>query len=147
MDYVDVQLQASPALTGILAVVHGAATIGVLATPMPWWMRIAGCMVLLTSAFSLMLRQALLRLPGSIMRVRLMQDGTCQLHTREHGVIDGTLQPVWIVSPLLIVLRIACPGERLSRGITLLPDSSDADTLRRLRIFLRFALDSSVGKQ
>lgn len=76
-----------------------------------------------------------------------MRDGTCELLTREQSVIDGVLRPGWAVSPLVIVLRVACPGERLSRGIALLPDAADAETLRKLRVFLRFALDFSAGRQ
>lgn len=47
----------------------------------------------------------------------------------------------------MIVIRVACPGKRLARGITVLPDAADADSLRRLRIFLRFAVTPSIGNQ
>jgi toxin CptA len=121
--------------------------IAVTAMPLPWWARLGGCALLAANGCFLITRQALLGSPGSVTRIRLLQDGSCQLHTREQGIIDGLLRPAWYGSPLMIVLRVRCPGRRLSRSITLLPDSADADSLRRLRIFLRFALKPSVGKQ
>ena len=126
---------------------HAASLVAVLAMPLPWWLRVALCGLLVASSVILIYRQALLGASGSIVRLRLMRDGSCQLYTRGHGVFDGMLRPGWTVSPLMIVLRIACPDRRLARAITLLPDAADAEILRRLRIFLRFALDSSIGKQ
>jgi len=105
------------------------------------------CGLLVTSGVTLIYRQALLGSTSSVVRLRLMRDGSCQLYTRGQGVFDGVLRPGWTVSPLMIVLRIACRDRHLARAITLLPDAADAEVLRRLRIFLRFALDSSVGKQ
>lgn len=147
MDYIDIPMRASPLLTWLVAGVHAAALVAVLAMPLPWWLRVAVCGLLLASGVVLIPRHALLCSPGSIVRLRLMSDGSCQLHTRGQGVFDGALRPGWTVTPLMIVLRIACPGRRLVRAITLLPDAADAEILRRLRIFLRFGLGSSIGKQ
>lgn len=147
MDYVDVPLRASHSLAWLLVAVHAAAIIAITAMPLPWWARLGGCALLAMNGFFRITRQALLGSPASITRIRLLQDGSCQLLTREQGVIDGLLQPAWYGSPLMIVLRVRCPGRFLSRSITLLPDSADADSLRRLRIFLRFGLAPSVGNQ
>lgn len=147
VDYVDVTMRASHRLAWLLAALHAAAIAVVLTMPLAGWLRLAGCALLVASGTGLVTRQALLKAPGSIIRLRLSEDGSCQLQTRDLRVIDGRLRPGWFASPLMIVLRIASPGERLARGITLLPDAADAESLRRLRIFLRFAVGSSIGNQ
>lgn len=147
MDFVDLTLRASHRLAWLLAVVHTAAIIVVVMMPLDWWLRLAGGALLLASGIYSVARHALLAAPDSIVRLRLTQDGSCQIQTRDHRIIDGLLRPGWFVSPLMIVIRVACPGKRLARGITVLPDAADADSLRRLRIFLRFAVTPSIGNQ
>jgi len=147
VDFIDVSLRASHRLAWLLAGIHAAAIVAVLPMPFVWWLRLAGCAVLLASATALVVRRALLKAPDSIIRLRLERDGSCQMQMRDQRVIDGRLRPGWFASPLMIVLRVACPGQRTSHSITVLPDSADAESLRRLRIFLRFAVQPSIGKQ
>lgn len=85
-------------------------------------------------------RRALLKGHSACVGLRLMRDGSCQLRMASGRVVSGRLCRGWLVSPQLIVIRISCAGERLSRGLSLMPDSADSDALRRLRIFLRFAV-------
>ena len=141
MDLIDVPLRASLRLALLLVVTHTAAMVSVVAMPVPWWQRFAGCSLLLASAVIMIRRRALLRVADSVVRLQLKRDGSCELVTRDQRLISGNLCPGWFVSPLMVVVRFACPGERLSRVITLLPDSADADSLRQLRVFLRFAID------
>lgn len=147
VNHVDISLHASRSLAWLLGAVHAAAIAAILSMPLAWWLRLAGCAILLASGIGLVIRQALLKAPDSIIRLRLAQDGSCELRTRDQRVINGMLQPAWFASPLMVVLRVASPGRRLAQGITVLPDAADADSQRRLRIFLRFAIGSSVGNQ
>lgn len=146
-DFIDVPLRASPWLALLLAAGHAAAIAAIALLPIPWWLRAAGCAFLLASAVATIYRRALLKGSGACVRLRLMRDGSCQLHLVDQRVIRAKLCRGWFVSPQLVVLRLACPGERYSRGIALLPDSADADDLRRLRIFLRFAINPSVWNE
>lgn len=141
VDYIDVPLRASRKLALLLASAHVAAVVAIAAMPLAWWLRLAGCSLLLASGVVTIRCRALLRNPEAIIRLRLMRDGSCELYTRNQRVISGQLRPGWFASPLMVVMRIACPGERHARGIALLSDAADGDTLRRLRIFLRFAVD------
>jgi hypothetical protein len=147
VEFVDLHLRASSRLAMLFAVAHVAAIVAVLSLPWVWWLQAGACVLLLASAANMIAHRALLVAPGSVVRLRIARDGSCQLQTRDHRLLDGRLCPGWFVSPLMIVLRVARPGARRAHGITLLPDAADAQGLRELRIFLRFALDPSARRQ
>jgi hypothetical protein len=79
--------------------------------------------------------------------MRISKHGKCVLELGGDRVLTGRLQPGWLASPLLVVARVRCKGERMARKVVLLPDSSDSETLRRLRIFLRFSIVRSAGEK
>lgn len=139
-DFIDVPLRASPLLAGLLAMVYSAAIVAILVLPVSWWFRTAVCALVLTSAVAQIRRRALRKGDRACVGLRLMRDGSCQLRLACGHVIFGQLCRGWFASPQLIVMRISCAGEHLSRGFSLLPDSADSDDLRRLRVFLRFAI-------
>lgn len=139
-DFIDVPLRASPLLAGSLAMAYSMSIIAVLVLPVSWWFRAVACALVLMSAVGQIHRRALRKGGHACIGLRLMRDGSCQLRLASGRSISGQLCRGWFVSPQLIVMRISCAGERLSRGFSLLPDSADSDDLRRLRIFLRFAV-------
>lgn len=142
-DFIDVPLRASARLALLLAASHLAAIVAVLVLPVSWWYRIAACALVLLGAAFQIYRHALRKGSHACIGLRLMRDGSCQLRMASGRVVVGRLCRGWFVSPQLIVMRISCPGERLSRAVSLLPDSADSDDLRRLRVFLRFAVQPS----
>ena len=146
-DFIDVQIQTSRVLAAILTTMHAAAIVAVSVLPVPLWLRVTGDVLLLASAALMIRRYAFLKGPQACSRLRISKDGDCRLELAAHRVATGRLQSGWLASPLLVVARVRCSGERLARKIVLLPDSSDEDTLRRLRIFLRFALVRSARKK
>ena len=142
-DFIDVPLRASNHLAMVLAASHGVTIIAIAVMPVYWWFRLLACALVLMSAATLIYRRAMLKGDRACIRLKVMHDGSCELEMADKRVITGALRRGWFVAPQLIVLRIACPTERWSRGIALLPDSANADDLRQLRIFLRFAIDLS----
>ncbi len=146
-DFIDVPIRASANLALLLAAAHVAAIVAVGSVPLPWWLRLAGCSALLLVGVRLIRRDALLRAPDSVIGLRLMGDGSCEVRRRDQRVVSGQLCARWFVSPLMIVLRITRHGTCWPRGITLLPDAVDSDSLRQLRIFLRFAVEPSIGNE
>ncbi|MFN3543905.1 MAG: protein YgfX [Thiobacillus sp.] len=77
-------------------------------------------------------------------RLRLRSDGGI-----ERAAADGSWEAVEVlgdsfVSPAMIVLRYRGADAR-RRTLTLLPDSADADALRRLRVSLRWARRTRSG--
>ena len=143
MEFIDVPIRASARLALLLAATHAAAMVALIAMPAAWWLRLAGCSLLLVSGTIMVYRGALLKASDSVVGLLLRRDGSCELQLRNQRLISGIVCPRWFASPLMVVVQVACPGQRLRRSIALLPDAADADTLRRLRIFLRFAIESS----
>lgn len=131
----------------LLVLVHAAAMIALVMLPVSLWLRAIACLVLLGSAAYALPVHAFRRGAHACSGLRLSADGTCTLQLNDTASLRGTLLPGWFVTPALIVVRVRCNGERLARGIVLLSDSADADELRRLRIFLRFAITPSLGRQ
>lgn len=70
-------------------------------------------------------------------RLRLAPEGRIQRYDTADGWRDIDVRAESFVSPALTVLRYGS-GEEV-RTLTLLPDSADADALRRLRASLRWA--------
>jgi toxin CptA len=146
-DFIDVPIGTSRILAVILITMHAAAIVASSVLPIPLWLRVAADVLLLASAALIIRRYAFLKGSQACSRLRIYKDGECRLALAADSVATGQLQSGWLASPLLVVARVRCNGERLARKIVLLPDSTDADTLRRLRIFLRFALARSAREK
>ncbi len=61
-----------------------------------------------------------------------------ELETRAGEVIAGRVRASTLVHPWLLVLRVAPEGGGRERAVVLLPDSADGDSLRALRVVLRW---------
>jgi toxin CptA len=146
-DYIDLPLNASRYLALVLAISHGVAIVATILLPLAWWWRLAGAVLILVSATLTIRSQALRRGERALVGLRLSRDGSCQLQLGDGATLAGRLRSGWFVSPQLIVMRAGFPGKQRSRSITLLPDSAEADGLRRMRIFLRFAINPSGRPQ
>ena len=147
MQRIDVPIRASTRLALLLTAAHGAAIVAVMVMPVAWWLRLAGCALIVVSGTVMVTRDALLKASASVVGLQLDRDGSCQLQIRDHGHVSGIVCPGWFASPLMIVLQIACPGRRWRRSITLLPDAADSETLRLLRIFLRHEIETPSRNQ
>jgi toxin CptA len=145
--FIDVPIGPSRILAAVLISMHAAAIVAVSFLPVPLWIRVAGDALLIASAAAMVRRYAFVKGPQACTKIRISQDGICALQLTTDKVETGRLKSGWLASPLLVVAQVRCKGERLARNIVLLPDTSDADTLRRLRIFLRFAIARSSGKK
>ena len=75
------------------------------------------------------------RLPGVL---RITRDGRLQGPGAEGGWTDVEVLGDSFVTPALVVLRYRMPADRSVHSRVLLPDSADADALRRLRVSLRW---------
>ncbi len=146
-DFMDVPIRTSRILAAVLVAMHAAAIVAVSLLPIPWWIRLTGGVLLLASASLMVRRYAFVRGAQACSRMRISKDGVCALELDNDRVLTGRLQSGWLASPLLVVAQVRCEGEWLARKVVLFPDSSDSETLRRLRIFLRFAIARSAGKK
>lgn len=122
------------ALVGLMAL---AAVVGVLASRLPWSLRIAVCTAVAVYAGWSMRR--LLRQP--LRAVSWHADDRCTLHLADGREATGRLCGGRILGPL-VVLRLAW-SHGGTTALPLLPDSMDVDTHRRLRMRLSAMSDST----
>lgn len=71
-------------------------------------------------------------------RLRIAADGRLQCPDDDAGWRDAEVLGDSFVSAAVIVLRYRLAGRRV-RSLVLLPDSAEAEDLRRLRVWLRWA--------
>ncbi len=146
-DFIDVSIGTSRILAAVLVSLHLAGMVAVGVLPLAWWIRLTAFALLLASASLTVRRYALVKGAQACSRLRIANDGFCKLELDDGRAVTGRLLSGWFASPLLIVAQIRCEDEWLARKLVLLPDSSDSETLRRLRIFLRFSIARSTRKK
>jgi len=94
------------------------------------------CAVILASV-TVLLKDALLRLPDACVAFRIESDGGVSLVLRDGRPLKGRLLASSVVLPYLVLIHV-----RLERGgyrrLVLLIDSMEADSFRHLRCLLRW---------
>lgn len=130
-------LQPSKYLAAALLLSHGAALVvlGVLA--MPLWLKALLILLVLASLFYHMRQEAWLSAGSSNRQLVLEGDQLLligcngdQMHVR---ILADSL-----VTPFLTVLVVLPHGANFTRSIVIMPDSLDAESFRRLRVWLRW---------
>jgi toxin CptA len=130
-----VVLKPSPALAAALLALHGLAAAAALTSfsGVSLWLILAG---LATSA-ACSVADALLRLSSSVLWFDLEEAGSGRWKDRggqEHSIVK--VIPTWLGAGMLV---LGLKGGRWrTRWLVLLPDAAEADTLRRLRVWLRW---------
>lgn len=139
-DFFDILIRPSRSFAALLVTVHALTVFAMLALPLALWVRVAACIVLLANMVPMVRKHALINSARACVRLRINAHGECELQLRNGDLMHGRLRAGWLASPLLIAIQIRLSDRSLPRNIALLPDSSDRETLRRLRIFLRFGV-------
>ena len=121
-------VQASRRLRRLLAALHALAVAGLWLAALPGWGSALG-----TAAVAAAYWRA--RRPTAPVVLRGLDDGRLELRQ------DGTWQAVELLPgsvawPNCCVLRLR--GDDFRRVLTVLPDSLDGETFRRLRVWLRW---------
>lgn len=119
--------------------IHGLAALGVLLLSWSWGFRLA-CLLFLSVSGLLAWRQVR-AIPDGL---RLYQDGRLALE-RGGKVCPVTLLPGGLGLPGLCVLRYLDTAQGRTETLTLLPDASDKESLRRLRVWLRLCAQPGAG--
>ncbi|MDR2219149.1 MAG: hypothetical protein LBE24_01025 [Methylobacillus sp.] len=135
---VRLDLRPSRRLTWLLggAVCAACAAIGIL--PISLWVKSGIVLFMLAASAFHIMRDARLALRSSILALEVSASGELSMLTREQGWRVATVRGDSFVTPPLTVLVLAPEGQRLSRYAVLLPDSADAEALRRLRVWLKW---------
>lgn len=120
----------------LLSGAHALALAAVLGLPAHGLLRAALAVGVVASAVFYLRRDALLRLPVSIVKAVLDGGGLWHLSLRDGQELEARLEPGAFVQPYLIALTFRV-GARRRRSLVLWPDSASPDALRQLRVRLR----------
>ncbi|MGB4467082.1 MAG: protein YgfX [Azovibrio sp.] len=133
------KLHRSSSLRVLMLGIYGLAALGVLRVPWGWGLRLV-CLTFLLGAGLLAWRQ-IQAMPDGL---RLYQDGSLALE-RGGEVYPVTLLPGALGLPGLCVLRYRDERRGRAETLTLLPDSGEKESLRRLRLWLRLCAKVEPG--
>jgi hypothetical protein len=133
------ELKPSLRLAGALASAHLLALAGAAAALVGWPLLLVAAGIVLSCAVTV--ADALQRTLRSARALELRAEGTCAWRDGAGRWHEGTLHGPRFVAPGLVVLPLK-KGALRRKWIVLLPDSSDRESLRRLRGLLRWRADA-----
>ncbi len=136
------KLQPSRYFAAILIIAHGAALASLLSLTVPSWSKAALATLILFSMMHHLRRNAWLSAPSAAVALVLETDRAV-LTTRGGKQLSGQVQRDSLIMPFCTVLNVLPQGARLVHSIVILPDSLDAETFRRLRVWMKWI---SVGR-
>jgi len=137
----------SPLLIGILAgAAVGACTI-LICMPIGVLFKIGLCLMVLLASGYHVLDKGLRRFPWSCTGLALDAKGGFTASTRADAVQNITILPSSFVASYLTILNYRVEGKRWQRSVLLLPDNVEQDAFRRLRVWLRWARQTSLATE
>ena len=80
------------------------------------------------------------------LRIELDADNVCLLQVDDQLPLEYSVLPLSFVASYLVILRLRHASER-NQYVIIAPDRLDAETFRRLRVFLRWGLRLSAPAQ
>ena len=136
-------LKPSRRIGAALAVCHATAVAAVLPLDVPLSLRAALALAVAASAVHSVRRHALLRAKRSVLAIEVRDRHTVAVQGRDGTWLDARILGTSYVTAALTVLNLRVAGERLLRHVVLVPDNTDRDEFRRLRVLLRWSRASS----
>jgi toxin CptA len=134
----DVSVRPSRRLALLLLGTHAGALVLALAYLPGMAAKVAAAGALCAGLCWSLARHALLLLPGSVRGIQFLADGSCRLAARSGRVQRYEIAPATYVMPWLVVLCLRDRMRRRTVRVTLLPDSVERASFRRLRVRLRW---------
>jgi toxin CptA len=111
----------------------------------PVWIK-AIAIVLVVSASLYHGLDALRRLPRSCRTLSMNSKGEWYLELNDGSVQEAVILPSSFVAPYLTVMNCSLTGRWLQYHIVILPDALDAESFRRLRVWLRWGYQASEAE-
>jgi hypothetical protein len=134
-----IELGRSVLLAGVVGAAHAAALVATAASLRGWSLILVAAGIALSAAASLAL--ALHRSAAAAREIELHEDGRCAWRDGDGRWHEATDRRLHFVSPWLIIVALRTELSR-SKWIVIFPDSSDRESLRRLRAWLRGTIDA-----
>lgn len=138
MSRLRVVLRPSRYLAAALAGAHILAAAGLTASRLPNAV-LAVALPILAASFAFTLRRhAWLASPRSLVLLDLSDTLEMETEERSGRRLVGTVLGTTFVAPWLVVINFKREGVRLPGTVVVLPDSTDSDSHRALRVWLRW---------
>lgn len=130
-------LRPSRYLAALLIAAHGIALAALLPLAIPALVKTALAFLALCSATHYLRRTAWLAAPTA--SVALTLEGDQILLTARNGKqLTVRILCDSLVTPWLTILNVLPQGARFAHSVVILPDSMDAESFRRLRVWLKW---------
>jgi toxin CptA len=132
------RLGSSRHLTQILGSAHVLAAAALWLAPLPAGLALAGSLALSVHLVWALRRHAWRSAAGSLIELELLDD--CSISARSRAGIWEAYRVAGssFVSPLLTVLNMRPEAGGWTRPVLIMADNVDADSFRRLRVWLRW---------
>lgn len=133
-----ITLSKSAQLIWLLACGHSITLLVIWLLPLPFiWQALSAVLLVASLAFYSM-RDALRRLPWSVVAIKFLADGRVETQNHSGAWIAGSLRPGSFVAPYLTTLAYQPDEKYFHRHLIVLPDMLDAESFRQLRVHLRW---------
>ncbi|MGB8857146.1 MAG: protein YgfX [Burkholderiales bacterium] len=133
-----ITLSKSAQLIWLLACGHLITMLVIWLLPLPFiWQVLLSALVVASLAFY-SIRDALRRLPGSVVAIKFLAEGRVETQNQSGTWIAGSLRPGSFVAPYLTTLAYQPDEKYFRRHLIILPDMLDAESFRQLRVHLRW---------
>lgn len=138
-------LNPSKTLVVLLTASHAASLLLLFWLPLyPGYLAVL--IALLALSYLRALRKyALLLARDSINGLQFDESGLCRFQLRNGDWIEAPLKPSSSVFSWLVVLNFSLSSARKTRHAVVLPDSTDAESFRKLRVWLRWKQHKDVS--
>jgi len=134
------ELGPSRTLAAWLLLVHGAPLCLLLLLPLNAWLNLATVSAAGSSLLDAWRRQVRRNHPDAVRSLLWKDAGQCQLTLQSGQRQSVRLAAQAFILPWMVVLHFNTPRRRL-RYLLVLPDMLDEDVFRRLRVYLKLAID------
>ncbi|WP_238525837.1 protein YgfX [Methylovorus glucosotrophus] len=146
MKPLQVDLRPSPRLTAILMVASASAVLMLLVVPLVWWVKLAGGVAIVVASVRHLRRHAWRSVPEAWLGLRWSTESGWQAWRKDGEAMAITILPDSMVTSALTVIRFRNADQRWPQALVLLADSADAESLRRLRVQLRWAYERTSAE-
>lgn len=133
-----VSLRPSWILAAILAAAHGAAIAAVALAGMPPWLQLIAIAALAVSLMFEIRQTVLLRAPDAVVAIEIASDDALSVQTRRGDWIRCEVLGSTYVTYFLAIVNLREQGGGRVKRAVILPDSTDAEDFRKLRVWLRW---------
>lgn len=134
----DLKLHASRTLVFLLALAHLLSLVLIWLLPLTQAAQILSSLLLMASFLFYLRRDGLLAAGNSILQLRLDPECNCTYQTRAGAWREARLLGSSMVTPWLSVLNLMPENSRIARHLVIFPDSAEAESLRKMRVLLRW---------